>query len=413
MVDGGSRPGRRLNVLFFTLEYHPGEAGGAERQARLQAEELVRRGHRVTVVCPRTPGQRSGTVSGVEVLRLPKLASPPLRRISYLAALLPWLIARGRRFDLWHVHVASAQADLVVSVGLLLRKPTYVKIASGGKTGEVQDFDPVGWATRRVGLRGATRVQALSDEIADELAQIGVDSERIVRIPNGLDLVAFTPADARRKGLMRDKLDLPRDRPIALYAGRFAEYKGIGDLLDAWAPIPASEGLLVLLGGRGHEDEPFPVPRDGPGFVTREWTASVVEYLHAADIFVYPSHQDGMSNALLEAMACGLAPLATSIRAVDGLLEDGRNALLVPPFAPTALSRSLLRLLRDRGLREEIGRAAARTAGDYAIGDVATSIERVYRELLRTSGSHDRPAPPLHALSLSGQVPEEDDARGA
>ncbi|MGI8412174.1 MAG: glycosyltransferase family 4 protein [Solirubrobacteraceae bacterium] len=370
------------DVVFFTLNYHPGEAGGAERQARLQAEELVRRGHRVLVVCPRSRGPRTGKVGGVDVLRLPKLTRKPFRRISYALVLVPWLLAVGRRFDVWHVHLASTQADLVVFVGLLTRTPTYVKIASGGKTGEVQQFAPLGWATRRVGLRRATRVQALSAEIADELTTIGVIHGRVVRIPNGLDLTAFSPPDARRKLAMRTKLGLPLDQPIALYAGRFAEYKGIGDLLEAWRRISQNQGLLVLLGARGPEDEPFPVPDRGRGFVTREWTPAVIEYLHAADVFVHPSHQDGMSNALLEAMACGLAPLATGIRAVEGLLEDERNALLVPPSHPPELSRSLVRLLGDRALRERIGAAAARTAREYSISDVVSEIEQVYAELV-------------------------------
>ena len=373
---------RHADIVFFTLDYHPGEAGGAERQARLQAEELVRRGHRVLVVCPRSAGQQTGRVGGVQVLRLPKITRKPFRRISYLVVLLPWLLARGRRYDLWHVHVASAQADLVVATGLLTQTPTYVKIASGGKSGEVQDFDPVGWATRRLGLRRASCVQALSAEIADELTSIGVPPERIVRVPNGLDLGVFNPPDPQRKRMMRVKLELPDDKPIALYAGRFAEYKGIGDLLEAWERIPEHEGLLVLVGARDSEDEPFPVPDQGRGFVTRQWTPAVIEYLQAADVFVYPSHQDGMSNALLEAMACGLAPLATGIRAVDGLLEHDRNALLVPPFAPGKLSDSLVRLLRDTALRKRIACGAAQTAREHSIGDVVDLIERIYGQLM-------------------------------
>lgn len=316
------------------------------------------------------------------MLRLPKIARRPFRRISYLAVLLPWLLACGRRYDVWHVHVASAQADLIVAAGVLTRTPTYVKVASGGKSGEVQDFDPVGWATRRIGLRKATRVQALSAEIADELASIGVTSERIVRVPNGLDLSAFAPSDPCRKRAMRTKLGLPLDRTIVLYAGRFAEYKGVGDLLAAWGRIQPRDDLLVLVGARGSEDEPFPVPERGPAFVTREWTPAVIEYLHAADLFVYPSHQDGMSNALLEAMACGLAILATGIRAVEGLLEDGKNAVLVPPSHPAELARSLARLLGDPGLRERIGCAAAQTARQHSIKHVVSEIERIYGQLV-------------------------------
>ena len=109
----------------------------------------------------------------------------------------------------------------------------------------------------------------------------------------------------------------------------------------------------------------------------------VVDYLHAADVFVYPAHQDGMSNALLEAMACGVAPVATRIPAVEGFLVHERNALLVPPFTPGDLSRALLRLMRDDQLREQLAQAAAQTAREYSVEDVVTDIEHAYVELTR------------------------------
>ncbi len=382
MRRGGASETRPLQILFFTLEYEPGLAGGAERQARLQAEELSRRGHRVCVVCPRTSGQRSGAVAGVQVRRLSKSRRPRLRKLSYLLVLGSWLLARGRRFDVWHVHLASRQADWVVLMGALLRRPTYVKVASAGETGEVRSGDRSAWATRRIGLRRAGRVQALSREIDDELREVGVSPERIVRIPNGLDLSTFRPADPQIRRAARHQLGLPSDMPVILYTGRFAEYKGVGDLLRAWTGIATQAGgLLLLVGARGREDRPLATPVGGPGVISRLWTPTVIDYLHAADVFVYPPHQDGMSNALLEAMACGLPPIATRIPAVEGLLEHERNALLIPPSAPHELSGAILRFLRDDCLRQKIAEAAAQTAREYSIEDVVSEIESTYAEL--------------------------------
>jgi glycosyltransferase involved in cell wall biosynthesis len=374
-----------LKVLFLTLEYEPGMAGGAERQARLQAEELVRRGHRVCVVCPRSAGQPSGPVGTVQVARLPRSRRRRLRKLSYALSLGLWLVVRGRRFDVWHVHLASRQADWVVLMAALIHRPTYVKVASGGDTGEVRLGDRCAWMTQRIGLRRASRVQALSEEIATELRQVGVRRDRIVRIPNGLDLSVFhPPQDGRDREIVRRKLALPANSPVILYTGRFAEYKGLADLLEAWPNVASrADGLLVLVGARGREDRPVSVPLEGPGVVCRPWIPTVVDYLHAADVFVYPPHQDGMSNALLEAMACGLAPVATRIPAIAGVLEHERNALLIPPLAPAELSRALLRLLCDDELRREIAAAAAQTAREYSIEGVVTDIELTYAELTR------------------------------
>ncbi len=373
-----------MQILLFTLDYEPGPAGGAERQARLQAEELTRRGHRVCVVCPRSPGQQTGVVGRVRVSRLPRSRRRRLRKPSYAAVLGCWLVAHGRRFDVWHVHLASRQADWVVLMAALLRRPTYVKVASGGETGEVHVGNRSAWMTRRIGLRGASRVQALSGEIAHELRQVGVRPDRIVRIPNGLDLSVFRPVAPQHRAAIRRQLGLPSAQPVVLYTGRFARYKGLADLIEAWGHVAANaDGLLVLVGARGREDRPLSVPLRGPRLICRPWTPMVVDYLHAADIFAYPPHQDGMSNALLEAMACGVAPVATRIPAVEGLLEHEHNALLVPPSAPQELSEALLALLGDDNLRQDIGQAAAQTAREYSLQSVVSEIEFTYAELAR------------------------------
>lgn len=378
------RPG--LRILFFTLEYEPGFVGGAELQARLQAQELVRRGHRVCVVCPRTPGQRTGVVGGVKVWRLPRISHPLLRKPSYALVLGAWLLVQRRRFDVWHVHLASRQADWVVLLGALLRRPTYVKVACGGSIGEIRMGDRSAWWTRRAGVRKAGRVQALSAAIAAELELVGVSPGRIVRIPNGLDLTTFRPVQPQDRQTIRRRLGLPVDLPIVLYTGRFVEYKGVGDLLQAWPSVASQvNGLLVLVGARGREDRPLSVPVEGASLVVRPWTSAVVDYLQAADVYVHPAHEDGMSNALLQAMACGVAPVATRIAAVSGLLEHEHNALLIAPCAPRALSEALLRALRDVGLRHEIGRAAAQTAGKYSVKDVVSQIELTYGELTGSS----------------------------
>lgn len=338
----------------------------------------------MSVVCPRSPGTRPGRVDSVPVSRLPRSRRARLRKLSYAAVLALWLVVNGRRFDVWHVHLASRQADWVVVIAALLGRPTYVKVASGGDTGEVNLGRSSAWLTRRIGLRGAGRVQALSGEIAAELAEIGVRRERIVRIPNGLDLRVFRPPDPTMRADLRRRLDLPERGALVLYVGRFAQYKGLGDLVQAWADVVAhADASLVLVGARGGEDRPLLGPIDGPRVTSRPWSANVVQYLQAADVFAYPPHQDGMSNALLEAMACRLAPVATDIPAVAGLLGHERNALLIPPAAPTELSAALLRMLSDDGLRHELAHAAMRTAARYSITDVVGQIERSYDELMR------------------------------
>ena len=165
-----------MRVLFCTLNYPPGIAGGAEQQARLQAGH-VRRGHRVEVVCPRWDRLRTGRVNGVLVHRLPFLRTLPWQ-FTYPWLLFAFILGRSERFDLVHVHLGNIQADAAGVAALLTGTPTYVKLAAGGPRGEVGRMRPLARVTRYFGFRHAAAIQALNDEIEQELTHLGVSRGR-------------------------------------------------------------------------------------------------------------------------------------------------------------------------------------------------------------------------------------------
>ena len=375
-----------MKILFCTFSYFPAVTGGAERQARLQAQELVRRGHQVTVVCPRSGRLSSETIQGVRVVRLCRIERWPVTRISYFARLFPWLLRHVGKFDLVHVHLANIQADLAVFAARRWRRPTYLKLACGGPVGEVQRLSGVARFTRWYGYRHADRIQALSSEIVDELVGIGVAEDRIVQIPNGIDMEEFAPVDDRRRRELRAKLNLPADQVTALFVGRLVDYKGIDDLLAAWPQVRQEDATLVVVGATG---EAVTAPA---GVIVRDWVQSPREYMQAADVFVHPSHADGMSNAVLEAMACGLPLVATKHGATHGLVEDGREALLVPARNPNALAAALRRLLREPTLRRKLAAVARQSAGRFGLAQVVDSIERQHEELVNNHSRTRRTA---------------------
>jgi glycosyltransferase involved in cell wall biosynthesis len=373
-----------VNILFCTLDYYPGVTGGAERQARLQAEELARRGHHVTVVCARTDRLRSGEIDGVRVVRLRRVERRHLVRISYLARLFVWLVRHGAGYHVVHVHLANLQADVAVLAARLHRLPSYVKVACGGAVGEVQRMRSVARLSRWYGLRHADRVQVLSKEIRSELTAIGVSERRMVEIPNGIDLERFRPISVAARGRIRNELGLPQEAVIALFAGRLVEYKGIADLFAAWPHVRVPDARFVIVGATDDRDLAAPA-----GVIVCRWARSPLPYLRAADVFVHPSHADGMSNAVLEAMACGCAVIATKHGATDGLLTDGADALLVPTRDPPSLAAALERLLADSGLRAHMASRSRAMVGRYGIGDVVNRIETEYRRMLAEAGAGD------------------------
>jgi glycosyltransferase involved in cell wall biosynthesis len=376
-----------LRVLFCTLDYYPAVAGGAEHQARLQAEALARLGHEVSVVCPGRHLPKRDSVNNVSVRRLPFVDRRPFRRLTYYLRLIPFLLGRARHFDIVHVHLANVQADIIVALCNFAGTPVYVKCACGGTVGEVargnRHFAKI---TRWYGLRHAAGVQALSSEIEAELLSVGTPADRVARIPNGIDLGHFEPATDEQLWVARDRLGLPQEKLIVMFVGRFAVYKGLGDLQAAWARVVLADAVLVLVGepiaGESALDRPAnPIESTDTVFV-RGWTADVRSYLHAADVYVHPTHGDGMSNALLEAMACGLAIVATRLGSTEGLLEHERDALLVAPASPDQLAKAIQRLAGDPDLRARLGTGAIETSRQFEIDTVVGRIEDAYRRIL-------------------------------
>jgi glycosyltransferase involved in cell wall biosynthesis len=126
-------------------------------------------------------------------------------------------------------------------------------------------------------------------------------------------------------------------------------------------------------------NDPYPIPTGTDHVTVRGWTSQPELLYRAADVFVQPSHVEGMSNALLEAMACGLPVVATTVGAAPQMIEDGVDGLLVPPGDSDALGKALERLLEDADLRQAMGRRAGESVRSrYSISDVADRIEARY-----------------------------------
>jgi len=375
---GGREEGSALRVLLLTLAYFPDTTGGAERQARLQAEALVRRGHSVTVVCPRQQRQRETVtqIRGVEVRRVgfPVL---PVSRVWYVVALVMWMLVNLRQFDIVHVHALRLPSNLTAWLALLLRRPVYVKIAAAGEQGETA-YWARGWRRRISVLPYASRVQALTDEIAAQLTEAGVPRDRIVLVPNGIDLARYPPVDAETKHAQRRALGLAADGVIVLYCGSFQPLKGTPDLLDAWKHMGPSNATLVLLGEAANG---YRVPVTN-GVLLRLWQEDVAAYLQAADVFVLPSRAEGMSNALLEALASGLAVVSTRVGAAEALIADREQGLLVAPRDVRSLATALREVIEDPALREKLASRAPGAVSALGIDAVAARIEQVYSDMV-------------------------------
>jgi glycosyltransferase involved in cell wall biosynthesis len=175
-----------------------------------------------------------------------------------------------------------------------------------------------------------------------------------------------------------------------VYVGRLHVQKGVETLVRAAAHLPPD--VEVVLAGDGPQRAQLEALAERTGVRDRVRfegfvpPAEVPALLATADVFVLPSRYEELGSVLLEAMACGLAIVATRTGGIPSVVEDGVEGLLVPPGSPGELGAAVTRLLADDQLAERL-RAGARAASrHYSWDALAERVHGVYRSVVREAG---------------------------
>lgn len=226
--------------------------------------------------------------------------------------------------------------------------------------------------------------------IRDELIAESVDAGRVHVIHNGIDVSQFSRGDGDRERA-RDALDMDHDDLIFLAVGNLHTYKGHRELIEASAAareeLPPRWRLLVV--GRDEEDN----RADYEQLVAELGLGGHVELLGprddvallllAADVFVQPSHHEGLPNAVIEAMAASLPVIGTAVGGIPELVTQGETGLLVPAKDVPALAEAMVGLAADVERRGALGRAAGeRAAAEFSVERSVREYESLYRGLL-------------------------------
>ena len=215
----------------------------------------------------------------------------------------------------------------------------------------------------------------------DILVKLGVPQERVAVIPNGVDAVKYSPGPS---GL---KSELKADR-IFVYQGRIAPEKNVESLLKAWKQCNFGAGNVLAIVGDGPLATSLQLSYgedDGIvwlGFVAEEERR--IEILRGADVFILPSLVEGLSLSLLEAMATGLACLATDAGADGEALEGGAGVVLNTQRVRSQL-HTLLPLFCDHPeMSQMLGQKARQRAIErYTLSQNITELEKLYTEVLQ------------------------------
>lgn len=213
------------------------------------------------------------------------------------------------------------------------------------------------------------------------LARMGVPAKQVAVIPNGVDEQKYSPGPSNLKAEFRAER-------IFVYQGRIAPEKNVEALLKAWRKSKMGRNSKLLIVGDGPLRtalEPFYDIEYGIvwlGFVADEERR--IEILRGSDVFILPSLVEGLSLSLLEAMACGVACLATDVGADGEVLQDQAGIPLNPQRVVTEL-QTLLPLLRDHTeFTARLGqKARQRILERYTLSRNITQLEKLYAQVLQ------------------------------
>ena len=231
------------------------------------------------------------------------------------------------------------------------------------------------------------RVVVFSDLQADVLMRLGVPAQRLAVIPNGVDPERWKPSlPAAESPELLELRQRFSGRRVFLYMGRIATEKNVEALLRAWRLVQP-EGCTLVVVGDGPVRQAL-MQTYGPEIDVHWWghepdQARRLALLQLAEVFLLPSLVEGLSLALLEAMASGTACVATDAGA-DGEVLEGGAGIVISTQGVTTQLRTLLPVLRDQPvLTAELGRRARQRALErYTLERNIDQLEQLYAELV-------------------------------
>ena len=273
-----------------------------------------------------------------------------------------------------------ARFDVCLLLGRLTGRRVYATFQGGDVS-----HRRIERALRRLTVRNADGLfVAAGSEAARLRGRYALPSEKIANVFNPLDMSQWQPGD---RAASRQTLGLSQDARVVLWHGRVDfRRKGLDVLLDAWQRICSErpdDDLRLVLVGTGHDAAELRAAIEGLRGIV--WVdeyirdrARLQTYMHAADVYAFPSRHEGFAVAPLEAMASGLPLVAADAPGISDLLEDGEasGGMIVPRGDATAFATALARLVDDEALCCALGeRARARVTESFALEAVGARLK--------------------------------------
>lgn len=319
--------------------------------------------------------------SGIPVHHLPKRRRLDLPFVFALARLL-----RRRDYELIHAYSLTAELWTLVARLLSGRRPPLI---ASERSSNRSDRPAWYWRLKRIVLDRSTAVIANSRAGAHSTARrTRMPDALFTTIANGVDLPS--PLAPEERAAIRLKLGVPEGRVLGLFVGRLVPVKNLPCLVRALAMLEPGQRPWIALAGDGPQrgrTEQLATDRGvASDLCLLGERTDAAHLMQTADFLVLPSHFEGLSNALLEAMAAGCPVIASAVSGSLELIEDGRTGLLFPSDDAEALAAAMLRLTTQPSLRARLAQAARQNVEkNHSQAALAAATSSVYERCIRAA----------------------------
>jgi glycosyltransferase involved in cell wall biosynthesis len=353
--------------------------GGQEIRILTEAQGMRARGHHITLLAPPT----AQIFPAAKTRGIPVEAMPfEKKSLRGLLAMRRWL--KQNACDVINTHsstdswlVALAQIGLKRHVPLVRTRHVSVKAANN-------------WTTRWLYGKACARVVTTGERLRVELISgLSLAPEHVISIPTGIDLERYSRVTARPRADMRSELGIPPDALVIGIAATLRSWKGHDYLLHAFIEMAnAFPSAHLLIAGDGPRREHLRERITASGLAKRIHLVGhredIPDVLGAMDVFALPSYaNEGVPQAIMQAMAMELPVVSTTIGAIDEAVEDGVTGYLVEPKNVEQLKTRLTSLLASDDLRRRMGAAARlRAKSRFSLDAMSDAMEKVFRQLV-------------------------------
>jgi glycosyltransferase involved in cell wall biosynthesis len=330
-----------MTFSFLFIDTERVWRGGQEQLINL-IKGLHARGHKILVACePRTLLETQAREAGATVYPLKVRSEFSIRSLLHLISILKRVRPQILAFNTPKAILIGTLASRVVPVDakIVFRRVSFPLRKS--------------CFTRFKYTWGIDCIVAISKSISSQLQIGGLNASRIRIIYEGMDLSLYQQYEHR-------KLRRPEDPMVIGTVAHLSPEKGLKFLIEAAAHIPdAKERLRFVIVGSGKCLQELKALAQAKAvqdiFQFVGFHSNVFQYLKAFDVFILPSLSEGLSSAILEAMAASLPIIATNVGGIPELVHNGENGLLVAPSDSAALAHAIRHLADNPELSQRMG----------------------------------------------------------